>query len=69
MNSFQAKIGGERMRNRENKNHRFVSFRSYPVCNRKFQKKKSKKIQKIKTIPLLPHLKPNWLEEAKKERK
>ena len=24
--SFQAKIGGERMRNRENKNYRFVSF-------------------------------------------
>ena len=24
--SFQAKMGGERMRNRENKNYRFVSF-------------------------------------------
>ena len=44
--------------NEGNKNYRSVPFRSYPMCNRKFQKKKnSKKIQKIKTIPLLPHFK------------
>ena len=57
MNSFQAKIGWKQMRKREIKI--IVPFRSYPMCNRKFQKKKnSKKIQKIKTIPLLPHFKP-----------
>ena len=47
--SFQAKIGRKRMRNRENKNYRFVSFlpdfRSYPRRDRKFQKN-NKKIKK-----------------------
>ena len=54
MASFQAKIGWKRVRNRVNKNYRFVkktetiaSFRPYPNRNRKFQTK-SKKIQKIK---------------------
>ena len=102
MNSFQAKIGWKQMRTREIKI--IVPFRSYPTCNRKFQKnnkkikkyhyefissqnrleidekegnknyrsvpflpdvqqkipkkKNSKTIQKIKTIPLLPHFKP-----------
>ena len=56
MNSFQAKIGWKQMRKREIKI--IVPFRSYPMCNRKVQKKNSKKIQKIKTIPLLPHFKP-----------
>ena len=42
----------------KNKNYRSVPFRSYPMCNRKFQKKNSKKIQKIETIPLPPHFKP-----------
>ena len=56
MNSFQAKIGWKQMRNREIKI--IVPFRSYPMCNRKFQKKNSKKIQKIKMIRLLPHFKP-----------
>ena len=56
MNSFQAKIGWKQMGTSEIKI--IVPFRSYPMCNRKFQKKKnSKKIQKIKTIPLLPHFK------------
>ena len=36
--SFQAKIGGKRQRKRENKNYRSVPFRSFPTCNRKFQK-------------------------------
>ena len=54
--SFQAKIGRKKMRKREIKI--IVPFRSYPMCNRKVQKKNSKKIQKIKTIPLLPHFKP-----------
>ena len=56
MNSFQAKLGWKLMRKWEIKI--IVPFRSYPMCNKKFQKKKQKKIQKIKTIPLLPHLKP-----------
>ena len=36
MASFQAKIDRGRQRKRENKNYR--SFRSYPTCNRKFEK-------------------------------
>ena len=47
MASFQDKIGWKAQRKRENKNCRFVLFRSYPTRNRKFQKN-SKKIQKIK---------------------
>ena len=46
MASFQAKIGWKRQRKRENINYRFVSFRSKPMRNRKFQTH-SKKIQKI----------------------
>ena len=55
MNSFQAKIGWKQMRKREIKI--IVPFHSVPnpMCNRKFQKKNSKKIKKI---PLLPHFKP-----------
>ena len=45
MSSFQAKIGWKRQRKRENKNYRFVSFRSYPTGLRKFQEN-SKKILK-----------------------
>ena len=44
---FQAKIGWQRPRKRENKNYGSVPFRSYPTHNRKPQKN-SKKIQKIK---------------------
>ena len=58
MNSFQAKIGWKQMRKRETKI--IVPFRSVPTrCVIENSKKKnSKKIQKIKTIPLLPHFKP-----------
>ena len=47
MASFQAKIGWKMPRTRKNKNYRFVPFRSYTTCNRKFQKivKKFKKIK------------------------
>jgi len=45
MASFQDKIGWKAQRKRENKNCRFVLFRSYPTRNRKFQKN-SKKIKK-----------------------
>ena len=47
MASFQAKIGWKRLRKRENKNYRFVSFRPYPYRNRKFQKN-CKKFKKLK---------------------
>ena len=46
MASFQAKIGWKWPRKRLNTNYRFVSFRSYPMRNRKFQTN-SKKIQKL----------------------
>ena len=49
--SFEAKIGLKRLGKRENKNYRFVPFRSYPMCNRKFQKNS----KKIKKIPLWLH--------------
>ena len=45
MASFQAKIGWNRLTNKEKKI--VVPFRSHPTRNRKFQKN-SKKIQKIK---------------------
>ena len=38
MDSFQDKIGWKTQGKRENKNCRFVLFRSYPTSNRKFQK-------------------------------
>ena len=57
MASFQAIIGWKRPRKSENKNYRSVPFRSYPTRNRKFQKN-SRKIQKIKKIPLWLHFKP-----------
>ena len=37
MASLQVKIGWNRPRKRGNTNYRFVSFRSYPMRNRKFQ--------------------------------
>ena len=58
VDSFQAKIDWRRLRKRENKNYTSVPFRSYPMCNRKFQKKIAKKLKKLKKIPLPPHFKP-----------
>ena len=40
MNTFVAKIGWKRMRKREIKI--IVPFLSYPTCNRKFQKNRTK---------------------------
>ena len=54
MDSFQAKIRSKRQRKREKKNNCF--FLSNPTRNRKFQKN-SKKISKIKKIPLRLHFK------------
>ena len=67
MNSFQAKIGLNQMRKREIKI--IVPFRSYPVCNRKFQKKKAKKFKKLKQYHYCLFSSQNRLEEAEKERK
>ena len=47
MDSFQAKIGWNSLRNRENNNYRSVLFRSNPTSNRN-SKKITKKIKKIK---------------------
>ena len=68
MTSFQAKISWKRLTNRENKNYRFVSFRSYPTGNRKFQKN-SKNIQKIQKYHYGFISSQNRLEKSEKERK
>ena len=52
MASFQAKIGWKRLKKRENKNYRFVSF--LPDG----QQKNPKKQQKYSKIPLRLHFKP-----------
>ena len=64
MASSQAKIGWKTQRKRENKNCRFVLFRSYPTRNKKFQKN-SKKIQKYNYGIISGQ---NRLENAEKER-
>ena len=46
MASFQANIGWKRLRNRENKNYRFVSF--LPDAQQKIPKKIAKKFKKMK---------------------
>ena len=58
MNSFQNRM--EIDEKEGNKNYRSVPFRFVPTrcVIENSKKKKSKKIQKIKTIPLLPHFKP-----------
>ena len=68
MTSFQAKIGWKRLTNRENKNYRFVPFRSYPTGNRKFQKN-SKIILKIQKYHYGFISCQNRLENDEKERK
>ena len=68
MASFQAIIGWERMRKRENKNYRSVSLHSFPTRNRKF-KKNNKKIQKIKKYHYGFISSQNTLEKSEKERK
>ena len=52
MGSFQAKIGWKRLRKRENKNYRSVTFLSDGL------QKVPKKQQKTLKIPLLQQLKP-----------
>ena len=66
MASFQDKIGWKAQRKRENKNCRFVLFRSYPTRNRKF-KKIAKKFKKLKKYHYCLISNQNRLEEAEKE--
>ena len=68
MASFKAKIDWKRLRKRENKKYRFVSFRPYPTRNRKFQKN-SKKIEKMKKIPLWLYFNPKSVGNHKTEGK
>ena len=65
MNTFQARIGWKRMRQREIKI--FVPFRSYPTYDRKFQKN-SKKIEKIKNYHYEFVSSQNRLEKDEKDR-
>ena len=61
MNTFQAKIGWKRMRQRKIKI--FVPFRSYLARNTKFQKN-SQKIENIKKIPRRQHFMPKQVGEG-----
>ena len=65
MASFQTKIGWKRPKKREI----IVPFRSYLTCNIKLQKKKGKKIQKIKKHHYGFISSQNRLEKAEKKRK
>ena len=55
MAAFQAKIGWQRMRKIENKNHRSISF--LPDAQQKIKKKQQKNSKNLK-IPLWIHFKP-----------
>ena len=59
MVSFLAKIGWIRLRKRENKNYRSVSFLLDAL-----QKISKKKFKKIKKIPLWLHFKPKEAENG-----
>ena len=69
MASFQAKTGWEMPKKRENKK-KIILMCSYPTRNRKFQKKKSKKIQKTKeTIMASFKAKISWEGTRKRKEK
>ena len=68
MASFQAKIGWERWRKRENKLKKIVPMCSYPIRNRKFQKN-CKKIQEIRKKHHSFFSSQNRLGMVEKERK
>ena len=59
----------EKDENERNKNYRAILFRSYPMCNRKFQKNIAKKLQKLKKYHYCLISSQNRLEETEKERK
>ena len=66
MASFQANIGLKRLKKKENKNYRFVSFLQDA---KEIIKKNCKKIQKIKKHCYCFFSSQNRLEKAEKERK
>ena len=66
MASFQAKIGWKRLKKRENKNYRFVSF--LPDGQQKITKN-SKNIQKIQKYYYGFISSKNRLEKVEKQRK
>ena len=68
MPSFQAKIRQKTQKKREKKNYHSVPFRSYPTRNPKFQKN-SKRIQKIKKIPLCILFKPKLIGKRREREK
>ena len=68
MDSHPAKLGWKMVRKKENKNYRSVPFRSYPTRNRNFQKY-SKKIQKIKKIPLWLYCNPKQVGRGREKQK
>ena len=61
MAPFQAIIGWKRLRKRENKNYRFVSFQ--PNAKQKIPKKQQRN-SKIKKIQLWLHFKPKQVGEG-----
>ena len=69
ISSFQAKIGLERLRKRENLKKKNVPRDFYPTHNRKFQKN-SKKIKKLEnTIMASFQAKIEWERPKKRENK
>ena len=68
--SFQVKIGWKMPRKRKNKNRRSVPFRSYTTRDRKFEKKKAKKLKKFKnTIMASCQAKIGWKRPRKRKNK
>ena len=68
MASFQAKIGWKRLRKRENKNYRSVSF--LPDRQEKIPKKVAKTFKKLKnTITSLFQAKIGWKRQRNRENK
>ena len=66
MAPFQAIIGSKRLRKRENKNYRFVSFQ--PNGKQKIPKKKAKKLKKLKnTIMASFQAKIGWRRSRKRD--
>ena len=69
MVSFETNIGWKRLRKRENKKYRFVSFRPYPTRHRKFQKN-AKIFKKLKnTFMASFQAKIGWKRLRKRENK
>ena len=67
MASFKARIGWKRLRKKENKSYRFVSF--LLDAEQKMAKKKQKKIKKTKKILLWLHFKPKQFGKGQEREK